>query len=80
MWNRSFIDNLLWRRESREAGSPSPQVLEQADLLNVLRKPPDGLGRRCWVRLAGWFLAARTKGGASAEPCWVRGYPAGGFG
>ncbi|MCB9421197.1 MAG: ATP-binding cassette domain-containing protein [Ardenticatenaceae bacterium] len=42
LWNRSFIDNLYYGRESREAGS-LPQVLEQADLLNVLRKLPDGL-------------------------------------
>jgi ATP-binding cassette subfamily B protein len=42
LWNRSFLDNLYYGTEPGQAGS-LPQVLEQADLLNVLRKLPDGL-------------------------------------
>ncbi len=42
LWNRSFIDNLHYGIEPGTGGS-LPQVLEQADLLNVLRKLPDGL-------------------------------------
>lgn len=42
LWNRSFLDNLYYGTEPGQAG-PLPQVLEQADLLNILRKLPDGL-------------------------------------
>jgi ATP-binding cassette subfamily B protein len=42
LWNRSFLDNLYYGTEPGQAGS-LPQMLEQADLLNVLRKLPDGL-------------------------------------
>jgi ATP-binding cassette subfamily B protein len=42
LWNRSFLDNLYYGAEPDAAGS-LPQILEQADLLNVLRKLPDGL-------------------------------------
>jgi ATP-binding cassette subfamily B protein len=42
LWNRSFLDNLYYGTEAGQTGS-LPQVLEQADLLNVLRKLPDGL-------------------------------------
>jgi ATP-binding cassette subfamily B protein len=42
VWNRSFIDNLYYGIEPGEAGS-LPQVLEQADLLEVLCKLPNGL-------------------------------------
>lgn len=42
LWNRSFLDNLYYGTESGQTES-LPQVLEQADLLNVLRKLPDGL-------------------------------------
>ncbi|MEJ2749901.1 MAG: ATP-binding cassette domain-containing protein [Anaerolineae bacterium] len=42
LWNRSFIDNLYYGIEPGTGGS-LPQVLEQADLLDVLRKLPDGL-------------------------------------
>lgn len=42
LWNRSFLDNLYYGTEAGRTGS-LPQVLEQADLLNVLRKLPNGL-------------------------------------
>lgn len=42
LWNRSFLDNLYYGSEPGRAGS-LPQVLEQADLLDVLRQLPDGL-------------------------------------
>ncbi len=43
LWNRPFLDNLTYGTTLAAAAVPLPQVLEQADLLSVLRKLPQGL-------------------------------------
>ncbi len=43
LWNRPFLDNLYYGASPDSAAQPLPQVLEQADLLAVLRKLPQGL-------------------------------------
>jgi ATP-binding cassette subfamily B protein len=43
LWNRPFLDNLYYGTTPDLAAQLLPQVLEQADLLAVLRKLPQGL-------------------------------------
>lgn len=43
LWNRPFLDNLYYGIEAGKSAALLPQIMEQADLLNVLRKLPDGL-------------------------------------
>ncbi|MCP4427062.1 MAG: ATP-binding cassette domain-containing protein [Chloroflexi bacterium] len=43
LWNRSFLNNLYYGATPDSAAQPLPNVLEQADLLAVLRKLPQGL-------------------------------------
>jgi ATP-binding cassette subfamily B protein len=42
LWNRTFLENLYYGN-GPDSEANLPQVLEQADLLNVLRKLPEGL-------------------------------------
>lgn len=43
LWNRPFLDNLYYGISTNQAAMPLPQVMEQAELLSVLRKLPEGL-------------------------------------